>query len=83
MMFLLYLHPNLYILLREAILPKNCELVSKLYCVQQTVIWQVTPELLQEHYAALCGKPFFCDLVKYMGSGPVVPMVRWSQWWLV
>jgi len=39
-------------------------------------MWQVTPELLKEHYAALSAKPFFLDLVKYMGSGPVVPMVR-------
>merc|ERR1712212_745815 len=32
-------------------------------------------ELLEEHYADLSKKPFFPDLVAYMASGPVVPMV--------
>ncbi|XP_044732021.1 nucleoside diphosphate kinase [Chrysoperla carnea] len=32
-------------------------------------------ELLKKHYADLAGKPFFPGLVKYMSSGPVVPMV--------
>merc|ERR1712217_11316 len=32
-------------------------------------------ELLKEHYADLSSKVFFPGLVKYMGSGPVVPMV--------
>ncbi|KAG5865027.1 hypothetical protein JTB14_005348 [Gonioctena quinquepunctata] len=31
--------------------------------------------LLQKHYADLSSKPFFPGLVKYMSSGPVVPMV--------
>merc|ERR1712141_512184 len=32
-------------------------------------------ELLKEHYADLSKKGFFPGLIKYMGSGPVVPMV--------
>merc|ERR1712241_1303301 len=32
-------------------------------------------ELLKEHYADLSSKAFFPGLVKYMNSGPVVPMV--------
>jgi len=32
-------------------------------------------ELLKKHYADLSSKPFFAGLVKYMFSGPVVPMV--------
>lgn len=32
-------------------------------------------ELLQKHYADLASRPFFPGLVKYMSSGPVVPMV--------
>merc|ERR1712083_640909 len=32
-------------------------------------------ELLKEHYADLSSKGFFPGLVKYMNSGPVVPMV--------
>merc|ERR1712213_94332 len=32
-------------------------------------------ELLEERYADLSKKPFFPDLVAYMASGPVVPMV--------
>jgi len=32
-------------------------------------------ELLQKHYADLSSKPFFAGLIKYMRSGPVVPMV--------
>ncbi|KAJ3656282.1 hypothetical protein Zmor_015369 [Zophobas morio] len=32
-------------------------------------------DLLKKHYADLSTKPFFPGLVKYMGSGPTVPMV--------
>ena len=32
-------------------------------------------EQLEEHYADLKGKGFFPGLIKYMNSGPVVPMV--------
>jgi len=32
-------------------------------------------DLLKNHYADLATKPFFNGLVKYMHSGPVVPMV--------
>ena len=32
-------------------------------------------DLLQRHYADLAAKPFFPDLVRYMSSGPVLPMV--------
>ena len=37
-------------------------------------VWP-TEELLQKHYSDLSSKPFFPGLVKYMSSGPVVPMV--------
>merc|ERR1712212_253602 len=30
---------------------------------------------LKEHYKDLSSKPFFAGLVKFIGSGPVVPMV--------
>ena len=36
---------------------------------------QASVEHLEEHYADLSKKPFFPGLVKYMASGPVVPMV--------
>ena len=36
---------------------------------------QASEEHLQKHYADLKEKPFFTGLVKYMASGPVVPMV--------
>jgi len=32
-------------------------------------------DLLKQHYADLSARPFFPRLVKYMASGPVVPMV--------
>ena len=32
-------------------------------------------DLLKQHYADLADRPFFPALVKYMSSGPVVPMV--------
>ncbi|KAK9499975.1 hypothetical protein O3M35_002902 [Rhynocoris fuscipes] len=32
-------------------------------------------ELLRKHYEDLSDKPFFPKLIKYMSSGPVVPMV--------
>ncbi|KAJ8980087.1 hypothetical protein NQ317_017104 [Molorchus minor] len=37
-------------------------------------VWP-SEELLKQHYADLSSKPFFPDLLKYMSSGPVVPMV--------
>lgn len=36
---------------------------------------QASNELLENHYADLSSRPFFPGLVKYMSSGPVVPMV--------
>merc|ERR1739844_38650 len=36
---------------------------------------QASEEHLKNHYADLSSKPFFGGLVKYMASGPVVPMV--------
>lgn len=36
---------------------------------------KASEELLKEHYAELSTKSFFGGLVKFMGSGPVVPMV--------
>ena len=36
---------------------------------------QADEDLLKQHYADLSSKPFFGGLVKYMSSGPVVPMV--------
>ncbi|CAH1372879.1 nucleoside diphosphate kinase [Tenebrio molitor] len=37
-------------------------------------VWP-SEELLKQHYADLASRPFFPGLVKYMSSGPVVPMV--------
>jgi len=36
---------------------------------------QASEDHLKQHYADLSSKPFFNGLVKYMASGPVVPMV--------
>jgi len=36
---------------------------------------QASQELLKNHYADLAKKPFFPELIRYMSSGPVVPMV--------
>jgi len=36
---------------------------------------QASQELLKNHYADLSKKPFFPELIRYMSSGPVVPMV--------
>ncbi|CAL8081299.1 unnamed protein product [Orchesella dallaii] len=44
------------------------------HLVAMKVTW--APEsLLKQHYADLSSKPFFPGLVKYMNSGPLVPMV--------
>lgn len=32
-------------------------------------------QLLEEHYAELCQKPFFNSLISYMASGPICAMV--------
>lgn len=40
-----------------------------------TFILQASEDHLKKHYADLAGRPFFPGLVKYMSSGPVVPMV--------
>ena len=37
--------------------------------------FQASETLLKEHYAEHEGKAFFQGLVKYMTTGPVVPMV--------
>jgi nucleoside-diphosphate kinase len=42
--------------------------------VAMKFMW-ASDELLKKHYADLSSKPFFAGLVKYMSSGPVVPMV--------
>lgn len=44
----------------------------KLVALKQ--VW-ASEQLLQQHYADLSARPFFPGLVKYMSSGPVVPMV--------
>ncbi|XP_015599905.1 nucleoside diphosphate kinase [Cephus cinctus] len=38
------------------------------------MVW-ASEDLLKQHYADLAARPFFPGLVKYMSSGPVVPMV--------
>ncbi|XP_008476904.1 nucleoside diphosphate kinase-like [Diaphorina citri] len=43
--------------------------------VAMKFVWP-SEELLKQHYSDLATKPFFPGLVKYMSSGPVVPMVR-------
>uniref|UniRef100_A0A646QF32 Nucleoside diphosphate kinase n=1 Tax=Hemiscolopendra marginata TaxID=943146 RepID=A0A646QF32_9MYRI len=40
---------------------------------------QASEDLLKQHYVDLASKPFYNGLVKYMGSGPVVPMVWEGQ----
>jgi len=42
--------------------------------VAMKMVWP-TEQLLKDHYADLAARPFFPGLVKYMSSGPVVPMV--------
>ncbi|PSN45839.1 hypothetical protein C0J52_05510, partial [Blattella germanica] len=42
--------------------------------VAMKFVW-ADEELLKKHYADLSSRPFFPGLVKYMSSGPVVPMV--------
>jgi len=42
--------------------------------VAMKFMW-ASEDLLKKHYADLKDKPFFPPLIKYMSSGPVVPMV--------
>ncbi|KAK7868267.1 hypothetical protein R5R35_000664 [Gryllus longicercus] len=42
--------------------------------VAMKFMW-ASEDLLKKHYADLSARPFFPGLVKYMNSGPVVPMV--------
>ncbi|XP_033221768.1 nucleoside diphosphate kinase [Belonocnema kinseyi] len=42
--------------------------------VAMKMVW-APEDLLKQHYADLSSKPFFPGLVKYMSSGPLVPMV--------
>ena len=37
--------------------------------------FQASEDLLQKHYEQLADRPFYPGLIKYMASGPVVPMV--------
>ncbi|KOC61572.1 Nucleoside diphosphate kinase [Habropoda laboriosa] len=42
--------------------------------VAMKMLWP-SEDLLKKHYSDLSSRPFFPGLVKYMSSGPVVPMV--------
>ncbi|CAK9798091.1 Nucleoside diphosphate kinase [Anthophora quadrimaculata] len=42
--------------------------------VAMKMLWP-SEDLLKKHYSDLASRPFFPNLVKYMSSGPVVPMV--------
>ncbi|XP_073976017.1 nucleoside diphosphate kinase [Rhodnius prolixus] len=42
--------------------------------VAMKFMW-ASDEHLKKHYEDLAGRPFFPKLIKYMNSGPVVPMV--------
>ncbi|XP_017875074.1 nucleoside diphosphate kinase [Ceratina calcarata] len=42
--------------------------------VAMKMLWP-SEDLLKQHYADLAARPFFPGLIKYMSSGPVVPMV--------
>lgn len=42
--------------------------------VAMKFVW-ANEDLLKQHYAELKERPFFPKLIKYMSSGPVVPMV--------
>lgn len=44
------------------------------HLVSMKFMW-ASEDLLKQHYADLAARPFFPGLVKYMSSGPVVPMV--------
>ena len=46
-----------------------------MYVPLEHIFFQASVEHLEEHYADLKGKGFFPGLIKYMNSGPVVPMV--------
>ena len=46
-----------------------------MYVPLKHIFFQASVEHLEEHYADLKGKGFFPGLIKYMNSGPVVPMV--------
>ncbi|KOX78412.1 Nucleoside diphosphate kinase [Melipona quadrifasciata] len=42
--------------------------------VAMKMLWP-NEDLLKKHYSDLASRPFFPGLIKYMSSGPVVPMV--------
>lgn len=48
---------------------------QKCYINSCFVSLKASKELLEQHYEELKDKKFFPGLVKYMSSGPVVPMV--------
>ena len=54
-----------------SLLPYAWSLLCALLCSEL----QASEEHLKQHYADLSSKPFFTGLVKYMASGPLVPMV--------
>ena len=42
---------------------------------ENDIPFQASEDHLRKHYAVLSSRPFFPGLVKYMASGPVLPMV--------
>lgn len=43
-------------------------------------VFQASEDRLRTHYSDLRSRPFFGELVRYMNSGPVVAMVRFTFW---
>jgi nucleoside-diphosphate kinase len=55
------------------------EIISKIekkgFNITAIKMFELTEEILKEHYAHIADKPFFKELVKYMTSGPVIGMI--------
>ncbi len=70
-----------YIMLKPDAL-KRClagEIISRIekkgFKITSMKMFDLTEEILKEHYAHIADKPFFGEIVKFMTSGPVIGMI--------
>lgn len=50
-------------------------LENRRFTITALKVVQATPALLQQHYAALVGKPYYPDIERFMTSGPLVAII--------
>lgn len=70
-----------YIMLKPDSLKRNLagEIITRIekkgFNITAMKMFNLTEELLKEHYAHIANEPFFGEIVEFMTSGPVIGMI--------